>query len=167
MVVQLQSIFYLGQVPVWSYFSFFIYFSFRGYLFHLMKLQHAFAVYYFYKTHGSHFLFLSYFSGLKPNLTKSEIVGIRVLKRFQVAICGMHCIDLNNDIVVIYRATWCTLKPKVEKTKKIHPEKILALWLNIFLNFLKKSFTYTSGYRTFPEIELSSSKIKIFLIFPK
>ena len=38
-----------------------------------------------------------YFSGLKPNLTKSEIAGIGVLKGVQVAVCGMHCIDLNID----------------------------------------------------------------------
>ena len=38
------------------------------------------------------FLFFLYFSGLKPNLTKSEIAGIEVLKGVQVAVCGMRCI---------------------------------------------------------------------------
>ena len=52
--------------------------------------------YYFYKGYDWHFWFFSYFSGLKPNLRKSEIAGIRVLKGFQVAVCGMRCIDLNN-----------------------------------------------------------------------
>ena len=43
------------------------------------------------------FLFFSYFSGLKPNLTKSEIAGIGVLKGVQVAVHGMRCIDLYID----------------------------------------------------------------------
>ena len=41
------------------------------------------------------FNFFSYFSRSKPNLTKSEIAGFGVLKRVQVAVCGMRCIDLN------------------------------------------------------------------------
>ena len=42
-------------------------------------------------------MFFSYFSGLKPNLTNSEIAGTGVLKGVQVAVCGMHCIKLNAD----------------------------------------------------------------------
>ena len=38
-----------------------------------------------------------YFSGLKPNLTKSEVAGSVVLKGVQLAVCSLHCIDLNND----------------------------------------------------------------------
>ena len=38
----------------------------------------------------------SLFLGLKPNLTKCEIVGIEALKGVQVKICGMKCIDLCN-----------------------------------------------------------------------
>ena len=57
---------------------------------------------YLYSAYANDILFLylilfSYFSGLKPNLAKSEIVGIGVLKGVQVAVCGMHCIGLNND----------------------------------------------------------------------
>ena len=33
----------------------------------------------------------------KPNLTKSEISGIGVLKGVQVVVFGMRCIDLNNN----------------------------------------------------------------------
>ena len=51
------------------------------------------AFYYF-------FLFL-YFSGLKPNLTKSGITGIGVLKGVQVAVCGLCCVDLSNDTLKI------------------------------------------------------------------
>ena len=39
-----------------------------------------------------------HFSGLK---TKFEIGGIEVLKVVQVAICGMRCIDLNNNAIKI------------------------------------------------------------------
>ena len=39
----------------------------------------------------------SYFSWLKPNLSKPDIASIGVLKGVQVAVCGMHFIDLNID----------------------------------------------------------------------
>ena len=54
--------------------------------------------------------FFSYFSGLKPNLTKSEIAGIESLKGVQVAVCGMHCIDLNNDALQILGTHFFTMK---------------------------------------------------------
>ena len=41
--------------------------------------------------------FFSRFSELKPNLRKSEIVGIVVLKGVHVAVFRMRCIDLNID----------------------------------------------------------------------
>ena len=43
------------------------------------------------------FYLFSYFSGLKPNLKKSEIAGIGALKGVQVTVCGLRRIDLNND----------------------------------------------------------------------
>ena len=36
------------------------------------------------------------------NLTKQEIVGIGVLKRVQVAVCGMHDIYLNYNTLKIF-----------------------------------------------------------------
>ena len=45
--------------------------------------------------------FFSHFTGLKWDLRKSEIAGIGVLKGVQVAVCGMCCIDLNNDTLKI------------------------------------------------------------------
>ena len=45
------------------------------------------------------FHLFSEFSGLKLNLSKCEITGIGVLKGFQVAVCGMCCVDLKNDIL--------------------------------------------------------------------
>ena len=47
-----------------------------------------------------YFIFL-YFSGLKPNLKKYKIAGIGALKGFQVAVCGLCCIDLNNETLKI------------------------------------------------------------------
>ena len=41
--------------------------------------------------------YVSHFVELKPNLTKSEIAGIGVLKGVQVAVSGVLCIDLNID----------------------------------------------------------------------
>ena len=43
------------------------------------------------------FDFFSYFSRLKPNFIKSKIGVIVVLNRVQEGVCGMNCIDLNND----------------------------------------------------------------------
>ena len=43
------------------------------------------------------FYLFSFFSGLKPNFKESEIAGIGALKGVQVAVCGLGCIDLNND----------------------------------------------------------------------
>ena len=40
-------------------------------------------------------------SGLKPNKTKCETAGIGVLNGVQVALCGMKCVDLNNETVKI------------------------------------------------------------------
>ena len=45
--------------------------------------------------------FFPYFFELKPSLTKSEIAGIGILKGVQVAVCCMHCVDLNNDTLKI------------------------------------------------------------------
>ena len=46
-------------------------------------------------------IFFSYFSGLKPDLTKSEISSIGVLKGVQVIVCGMRCIDMHNDTLKV------------------------------------------------------------------
>ena len=40
-------------------------------------------------------------SGLKPNKSKSEIANIGALRRVQVALCGLRCIDLMSNIVKI------------------------------------------------------------------
>ena len=41
--------------------------------------------------------------GLKPNKTECEVVGIDVLNGVHVAICGMKCVNLNNETMKILR----------------------------------------------------------------
>ena len=78
------------------------------------------------------FNFFSYFSGLKPNLTKSEIPGIGVLKEVEVAVCGLCCIDLNNGTLKILGIHFSyNKKLKKEKICKtvtdIH--RVLKIWI--------------------------------------
>ena len=40
-------------------------------------------------------------SGLKSNKTKCEIAGVSVLSGVQVALCGMKCVNLNNETAKI------------------------------------------------------------------
>ena len=62
--------------------------------------------------------FFSFFSGLKPNLRNSEMVGIGVLKGAQVAIFSMRCIDLNNNTLKIL-ATHFSYNKKLKEEKKL------------------------------------------------
>ena len=43
----------------------------------------------------------SIFSVLKPNKSKCEIASICVLKGVQMALCGMECVNLNNNTIQI------------------------------------------------------------------
>ena len=43
----------------------------------------------------------SQYSCLKRNHEKCEIAEIRVLKSVKVAVCGMKCVDLRKDTVII------------------------------------------------------------------
>ena len=43
----------------------------------------------------------SSFSGLRPNFTKCKIAGIGVLKRVNVALCGMKCLDLAIECIKV------------------------------------------------------------------
>ena len=58
-----------------------------------------------------------HFAELKPNLTKSEIAGIGVLKGVQVAVCGMRCIDLNVDTLKML-GTHFSYNKKIERREK-------------------------------------------------
>ena len=76
--------------------------------------------------------FFSYFSGLKPNLTKSEIAGIGVLKGVQVAVCGMRCIDLNVDTLKIL-GTHFSYNEKLKEEKNFYKivtdmQRVLKIW---------------------------------------
>ena len=47
------------------------------------------------------FHIFSRFSGLRPNLSKSEIAGIGVLKGVKAAVCAIQCVDLVLDTIKI------------------------------------------------------------------
>ena len=84
-------------------------------------------------------------------------------------------INLSRVRVVIYGPTWCTFQSKLEKNKKIHPEKnclyfwkFLALILENFLNFLIFQETGTlKKLLIFREIKLFSPPRENFLYFRK
>ena len=141
-VVQLQSICHLGEVPVKvTQFQRFC-FSVRGFIYHKIEARdwrndnlwlqlpllclcwwynlflkrsyfykHMVDIWFFF------FFIFSFFSWLKPNLRKSEIAGIEVLKGVQVAICGMRCIDLNNNTLKIL-GTHHSYNKKLKEEKK-------------------------------------------------
>ena len=70
-----------------------------------------------------------YFSKLKPNLAKSEIADIEILKVVQVAVCGMCCIDLNNNYVKIVFPSFITTVPKYIVNENEKNTKAI-LWKN-------------------------------------
>ena len=78
------------------------------------------------------FYLFSYFSGLKPNLKKSEIAGIGALKGVQVAVCGLRCIDLNNDTLKIL-GTHFSYNEKLKEEKNFYKtvtdiQPVLKIW---------------------------------------
>ena len=78
------------------------------------------------------FFFFSYFSGLKANLRKSETASLGVLKGFQVALCGMRCIDRNNNTLKIL-GTHFSYNKKLKDEKKFLKiltdiQRVLKTW---------------------------------------
>ena len=70
--------------------------------------------------------------GIKTNLTKSEIVGIVVLKGVQVALCGMRCLDLTIDTLQIL-GTHFTYNEKLKEEKNFYKvvtdmQRVLEIW---------------------------------------
>ena len=63
------------------------------------------------------FICFSCFSELKPNFKNSEIAGIAALKGLQLAVCGLHCIDLNNDTLKILSTNF-SYNEKLKEEKK-------------------------------------------------
>ena len=74
--------------------------------------------YHFYKKYGWYFPFFLDFSELNPNLLKCEITGIIVLIDIQVAVCGMHCVDLKDDALTILGTHFSYNKKKKKRGKK-------------------------------------------------
>ena len=69
---------------------------------------------------------------LKHNKAKCEIVGIGVLNEVQMALCGMKCVNLNNETMKILGVHFSDNK-NLEQDKKfsdhiVKIENILKLW---------------------------------------
>ena len=74
----------------------------------------------------------SNFSGLKFNKTKFEIAGIGVLNGLQVELCGMKCVNFNNQTMKILRVHFLYHK-NLEQDKDfcehiVKIENILKSW---------------------------------------
>ena len=74
----------------------------------------------------------SNFSGLKTNRAKYQIAGIGVLNGVQVALCGIKCVNLNNETVKILGLHFSYNK-NIEQDKNfsehiLNIESILKLW---------------------------------------
>ena len=74
----------------------------------------------------------SLFSGLKINYAKCEIAGIGIKKGVKMALCGMNCIDLTEDVIKILGISFSyNKKRELEKNFLNHIAKIqniLKLW---------------------------------------
>ena len=74
----------------------------------------------------------SLFSGLKVNYGKCEIAGIGIKKGVKMALCGMNCIDLTEDVIKILGIYFSyNKKLELEKNFLNHIAKIqniLKLW---------------------------------------
>ena len=74
----------------------------------------------------------SNFSGLKTNRAKYQIAGIGVLNGVQVALCGIKCVNLNNETVKILGLNFSYNK-NIEQDKTfsehiLNIESIIKLW---------------------------------------
>ena len=105
--------------------------------------------------------FFPYFSGLKPNLTKSEIAGIGVQK---VAVCGMSCIDLNIDTLKI-------LGTHFSYNEKLKEEKIFYRIVTDMQQVLKiwkmRRLTLEGKIVIFKTIAISKIVFQAFITAPK
>ena len=95
------------------------------------KFEHCF-LYAAYADNTTIFLKVSVFSGLKPNLTKCEIVRIGALKGVQLAVCGMKRIDLCYETIKIlgtYFSYINTIKEESNFLKVVsNVQTVLKLW---------------------------------------
>ena len=100
----------------------------------------------------------SNFSGLKPNKTKCEIAGIGVLNGVQVALCGMKCVNLNNETVKILGVHFSYNK-NLEQDKNFSEhilkiESILKLWR-------MRQLTLEGRITVFKSLELPCLKLSV------
>ena len=77
-------------------------------------------------------IFNTFFSRVKPNLTKCKIGGIGALKRVQVAVCGMRWIDFCNDAVKIF-GTYFSYNSRIKEECNFlkivsNVQSVLNLW---------------------------------------
>ena len=110
------------------------------------------------------FYFFSYFSGLKPNLTKSETTCTGVLKVVQVAVCGVRCIDLNNNTLKIL-GTHFSYNEKLKEEKKIYKtvidiQRVLKIWK-------MRNITLEGKIVIFKGIAISETVFQSFITVPK
>ena len=72
------------------------------------------------------------FFGLKPNVAKCEIAGVRALKEVQAAVCGARCIDLRNEavnVLVTYFSCNSRIKGKSNFLEIVsNVQSVLNLW---------------------------------------
>ena len=106
------------------------------------------------------FHFFPYFSRLKPNLAKSKLVGIRVLKEVQVAVCGMRCIDLNIDTLKIL-GTHFSINKKLKEEKVFY--KIVANMQRVLKIWKMRKLTLEEKLLIFKIIEISKIIFQAFV----
>ena len=110
------------------------------------------------------FHFFWYFSGLKPNLTKSEISGIGVLKGVQVAVCGMRCTDLNIDTLKIL-STHFSFNDKLKEEKNFY--KIVTDMQRVLKIWKMRKLTLERKIVIFKTIAISRIVFQAFITVPK
>ena len=116
---------------------------------------------------------------IKTKLTKCEIVGIGVVKRGQLAVCGMRCIDLNNDTLKLL-GTHFSSSEKLKVEKNFHKavtdiQRVLKKWkmrnltlegkIVIFKNTAISKIIFQSSITTVPKHILNElEKIQDFIL---
>ena len=92
----------------------------------------------------------SFFSGLKPNKSKCEIVGIGLLKGVHVVLRGMECVNFEKDTIKIlgihysYNQALENDQNFTDQIMKI--ENVLKLWRSRSLNLEGKICFQKSGF---------------------
>ena len=106
------------------------------------------------------FYLFSCFSGLKPNLNKSEIAVIRGLKGVQVAVCGLRCKDLNNDALKILGTHFSYNERLKEEKNSYMTETDIQRVLNIWK---MRKLTLEAKIAIFKTIDISKIVFQSFI----